>query len=100
MLDFLFPLIMIFSSIDDQPFCDKFSTAIRIFAGTPFICTYFDTEDALRQDKTLLSALSKTHTGIEYSAKIPKTINWLHSIGKFLLFAQNHGNAAKTRKIL
>ena len=37
--------------------------------------------------------------GIEYSAKIPKTINWLHSIGKFLLFAQNHGNAAKTRKI-
>ena len=38
-------------------------------------------------------------TGIEYSAKIPKTINWLHSIGKFLLFAQNHGNAAKTRKI-
>ena len=65
----------------------------------PFICGYFDTEDALRPDKTLLSALSKTRTEIEYSAKIPKTINWLHSIGKFLLFAQNHGNAAKTRKI-
>ena len=38
----------LFSSFDFHPFCNKFSTAIRIFVGIPFICTYFDTEDALR----------------------------------------------------